>query len=191
LGAEYKLAIQKEISAGHINESHAESAQKHTPPHMKKQQWSGVFPRTGCMGYKLREESLVPPDGSLVQRGIHVHPTTLFPYTISCDHNPCDLTAYWKFALTTLIAMDLVDEGVLQNIKDHSWANVLDEVEDNGQNSKELIANFKGPVYEYLWTPHTARNLKALKRLVFFLNFQSSCKHHHHHHHHLTLLLFQ
>lgn len=106
-----------------------------------KAQWSSIFPvrnkagragfpkfssiygtpidlRKTCPGYKL---CLGPCTNTLevnipntLRKGYEMNPTTNTPYTKACDHNDCDVTAPYKFALFSLYY-----NGMLRNIDPH------------------------------------------------------------------------
>lgn len=74
--------------------------------------------RKTCPGYQLclgpctnTVEVNIP---NILRKGYEMNPTTNTPYTKSCNHNNCDVTAPYKFALFTLYY-----NGMLRNIDPH------------------------------------------------------------------------
>jgi len=94
----------------------------------------------------------VERDGTLVQRGVHVDPITLEPYTEPCDHTSCDVTVVRKYMVYNLIAVGCIDEKHLADLQQGGWTTKLTSLAKDGGSPLDFVVNF--PI-KFTWKKNT------------------------------------
>jgi len=150
-GAEYLLAIRREIKAGRLTFDQVKNV---FPTSIKRYQ-------DRCSGWKLATVESAIQDAEVVGVNFLVQPNTKRPHIYPCDHGSCDFEVYWKCVVISLVARGEINSGYLTTIYTIGWAKRIDEHVASGGNPDQFIEDCKEePITEFLWHPTLARIIK-------------------------------